>query len=185
MDYTTPVKMLCGTHILTGCDRGWDGDARTLKFELDGNTYVAAENPDDGWRSCLRGLGFSDEPCVNKIPPTQVSCAMEYPKENADDYAELNELLVMRDTLTGVPVIEIGTLHADGWYPYCVLEWHPENLACNMVKLQSTPEHVVLCRDCKHFIPDTDDTQHGDCDVWSDRIWCDFFCGFGQRGINE
>lgn len=39
---------------------------------------------------------------------------------------------------------------------------------------------IVRCKDCKHFIPDTDDTQHGDCDVWSERTWCDFFCGFGR-----
>jgi hypothetical protein len=36
------------------------------------------------------------------------------------------------DVVTGKVVLEVGTDNTEDYYPYCVMNWSPENLACNV-----------------------------------------------------
>ena len=46
------------------------------------------------------------------------------------DY-ENNDILVFVDFENGKEILEIGTGNYDDYYPYCVLNYYPENMSCN------------------------------------------------------
>ena len=54
---TTPFSNLVGRHVLTGVDQGiieiYGEEGNWVSFTLDGVTYTATEDPDDGYRSYL------------------------------------------------------------------------------------------------------------------------------------
>ena len=131
------LKDLCGTHILRGIEIGGRehaiyGDYKELcnyiKFQLDNTVYLAIENPDDGYRSFCEDLVTEDVPCKIHIPDVLVLCSMK-----DDNKYEKNDILVLTDCETGKTVLEVGTANTDDYYPYCIFEWHPENLACNAI----------------------------------------------------
>lgn len=127
---------LCGKHILSGIERGvvqitrysyHTDDANYTKFCLDGVNYMALEDPDDGYRSYLTELYTVDEPCQTIIPPTEVLGVME----DDTNYGKMDVLRFI-DIITSKVVLRVGTADTDDYYPYCVQEWIPENLACNI-----------------------------------------------------
>lgn len=128
------LESLVGEHELSGVDmtklaeKGeWNDDyASVCVFVLDGRTYTATEDPDDGYRSCMRSLVEGGE-VMNRFPPQRVLCSMR--TEGA--YGSKDETLVMRDAVTGKEVLEIGTDNTDDYYPSFVANFRPENMACN------------------------------------------------------
>lgn len=131
------LKELVGKHFLSGIERGRTErksffgatDMRdSIKFCLDGVNYVAVEDPCDGWRSFCEELEISEIPCKIQIPKTEVLCTM---KPDDDRCGVNNDVLVLTDCETGLVVLEVGTANTNDYYPYCVMEWTPENLSCN------------------------------------------------------
>lgn len=128
------LKDLCGKHILQGIDRknytrveyGREITSEAVWFRLDNVTYLAAEDPDDGYRSMCEELAIVEEEPRFKVPDIQVFCDMK-PNGRFED----NEILVIRDANNGKVVLEIGTDYYDSYYPVFVCEYHPENLSCN------------------------------------------------------
>lgn len=128
------LKDLIGKHILSGIEvgkkivgnYGYEELCNYIKFTIDDTTYMALEDPDDGYRSYMRELIIVKEECQTKLPNISVCCHM---KENSD--YEYNNILVFVDVNSGKEILEIGTENYDDWYPYCVLEYHPENMFCN------------------------------------------------------
>ena len=128
---------LIGAHALTGVDMStermetWASsgrfeDCNVINFTLDGITYTACEDPDDGYRSSLRYLRQSDEPTKNQFAPVRVVGRM---KENGSH--EVHNVLQLVDVLTGGIVLEVGTGNADDYYPYFVGSFYPQEMAPN------------------------------------------------------
>ncbi len=128
------LKDICGKRILQGIDRkdykrteyGEEITSDAVWFRLDNVTYLAAEDPDDGYRSMCEEIVIVDEIPRFKIPDVPVFCEMK-PNGRFED----NEILVIRDANNGKVVLEIGTDYLDIYYPAFVCEYHPENLSCN------------------------------------------------------
>lgn len=124
------LKELAGDHVLTGYDTGaydtgdkYEPTAARARFVLDGVTYEAQEDPDDGYRSHMRELKVSDEKVANTFPPVRVTCSHRDRGEyDADDVLEI------RNAATGAIVLEVGTESVDDYYPSFRNEWHPEAL---------------------------------------------------------
>jgi hypothetical protein len=128
------LKDLVGLHELSGVDTTtvkvkWGDhyeDANVVRFVLDGKTYKAIEDPDDGYRSYCKELEVCDEVVSNKFPPQKVMGKM---KDNDTD--SINDTIQFIDVVTGKVVLEVGTDNTHDYYPYCVMNFSPENLACN------------------------------------------------------
>lgn len=129
---TVPFSTLVGRHVLTGVDRGfteiYGEESNWVSFTLDGVTYTAIEDPDDGYRSYLMdNLAISKKECINTFPPVAVVCRMV----EKDKYWEECSVLVFEDARTHKQVLAIGTACTDDYYPYCVMEYCPENFYYN------------------------------------------------------
>ena len=91
-DYT-PLR---GTHIWSGIEVGKVDDeddynaGLCFKFTLDGITYLAIEDEDDGYRSFMRELQVSSESCNTPLPDILVWC--EYEDENERDILKIYEV---------------------------------------------------------------------------------------------
>jgi hypothetical protein len=53
-------------------------------------------------------------------------------KMKDNDTYSVNDTIQFIDVVTGKVVLEVGTDNTDDYYPYCVMNWYPENLACNV-----------------------------------------------------
>lgn len=134
------LKDLVGRHILSGIETGqvkrtifgYEEECNYIKFTLDGVHYMAVEDPDDGYRSYLYDLEISDTPCRYPLPDVAVECHMR--PDDVEHY-EVNDILVFVDVKNGKEVLAIGTGNTDDYYPYCVLDYIPENLSCNEGKV--------------------------------------------------
>jgi len=132
------LKDLVGEHELSGVDTTtervkkygyYHEDCEVVRFVIDGKTYKAIEDPDDGYRSYLMELEVTDEKVINSFPPQKVIGKM---KDDSD--WEKNDTIQFIDATTKKVVLEVGTDNTDAYYPYCVLHWSPENLAINAGK---------------------------------------------------
>ncbi len=130
------LKDLVGKHILQGIELGMEPNLSDwvyfeqrhfILFRLDGVTYKATEDPDDGYRSYMRELQIVEDviPRVT-LPDVEVVGCM-----HPDDKWEKFNVIEFNDAKNGKCVLAIGTGNTDDYYPYCVLEYTPENLACN------------------------------------------------------
>ncbi len=131
------LKDLIGKHILTGVDL-WNKkvkesygdyyeDCECVSFVLDGVTYTAIEDPEDGYRSCMSEIGISKNDVVKNIfPPVEVLV-----REMSDDDYEENEAIEFIDTQNGKIILTVGTKNINDYYPYFVSEFVPENMSIN------------------------------------------------------
>jgi len=124
---------LVGGHYLSGLDSDimrpeeeWQEDCNVFRFVLDGKTYKAIEDPSDGYRSYLRALEVTDEPVQYNFPPQKVIGKM---KAN-EEYSQ-NDVIEFYDATTNDLVLAIGTDNYNDYYPCCILDWRPQNLAIN------------------------------------------------------
>lgn len=127
------LNELVGMHQLTGVDldnasiKTWGDNfenCQVINFVLDGQTYTATEDPEDGYRSCMREIVASDHEVKNKF-----SC--EVLGKMREDKYEKNDVLELIDAITGKVVLSVGTGNTDDYYPYWVAEFTPENMASN------------------------------------------------------
>lgn len=125
------LTSLCGLHKLSGVGRrgvasdsyAWRASVNQFLFTLDGVTYAATEDENDGYRSCMDKLEILDAKPVIMFDPVDVLCRME----NGDNC----DILEMIDIRNGKTVLRVGTDYPDSYYPCFVSEWIPENLYCN------------------------------------------------------
>lgn len=110
-----------GYHILSGVDYegGIDG-ANAIRFRIDGVIYIAMEDREDGYRSCMGSLEVSDLPMNNTFRGIPVIGVVT---------KTINEdILSFVSVKTGKEVLAIGTDYGDSWYPCYVSSWTPENM---------------------------------------------------------
>lgn len=114
-------KDLCGNHIFQGIEisnkkhigmYGDEEDVGVIKFMLDGITFEAMEDPDDGYRSYCSDIVISNEKPKYTFPDNRILCKM---KPN-DDYE--HDVLMGINPNTGCVIFEIGTLYIDDYYPW-------------------------------------------------------------------
>lgn len=105
--------------------------ANVCAFVLDGKTYSAIEDENDGYRSALGEL-LEDGECTNMFP---VPCYVICRHMERDEHNMLCDTLVMTDIFTGQVVLEVGTDNSDDYYPSFVNSFHPEAMASNMYKV--------------------------------------------------
>ena len=129
------LKDLCGKHIFSGCqlctEKNTDkysfyDSCNVCLFTLDGITYKAIEDPDDGWRSYCSSIEISNVKPKYSFEGIEVDCSMK-----PDDINGYHNILVVKDTITEKVVLEVGTGNIGDWYPYCHFSYHPENMVCN------------------------------------------------------
>lgn len=131
------LEKLTGKHILSGIELGQkevrDSWGYTIgnfvKFTLDGVTYIALENPDDGYRSYMEELEIVDEVCKTKLPDIEVVCSMRH--DHTAHLGQDDDILSFVDANNGKEILAIGTANTNDYYPYCVFEYTPENMSCN------------------------------------------------------
>ena len=128
MSVEVEFESLVGKHILSGVEsssmkstseysRG--EECNCMKFVLDGVTYIAIEDPDDGYRSSLGSLVVSDSTVSNRFKGIEVIGRVRGTEDG---------ILEFIDTRNGNTILEVGTDHSDNYYPYFVANWNPENL---------------------------------------------------------
>ena len=129
---------LVGERVLDGVDRLTEsvkksyGDryeqCEVLRFRLDGITYMAIQDPSDGYRSCLGAFRIDETEVKNTFPPARVLV-----RKLIDRYAGGPEadLLEMTCVATGKQILVVGTDHADDYYPSFVADFQPAHLPCN------------------------------------------------------
>lgn len=130
---TTLLKSLVGKHTLSGVDRqsiridfAWLKDAEQINFVLDGITYTAVEDPEDGYRSCLHRIFVSDSPVINVFPDVPVIGKMR----ESSNY-EVNETIEFYDIENGKLILAVGTNNTDDYYPYWVADFNPQDIHYN------------------------------------------------------
>lgn len=136
---TINLTDLVGPHILSGVDRDttevqrWGDEfikAQVLRFTLDGVTYMAVEDPDDGYRSSLDYVAISERPCSRQFEGVAVVGRMKVngPGEEDDLSYQKNHTLQFFHATTGKLVLEAGTDNTDDYYPWYVAAFYEENL---------------------------------------------------------
>ncbi len=129
---TIKLEKLTGKHILSGVDfdtlevKTWGENfekAQAIRFILDGKTYIAVEDPDDGYRSSMDYLILSEISCVKTFEGVKVLGRMK-----SDGEWEKNNTLEFVNISNGKLVLAVGTDNISDYYPWYVAEFHPENL---------------------------------------------------------
>lgn len=132
------LKDLIGKRVLTGVDfeeiagdeDNYYENSSVCRFCLDGVVYVAAEDPSDGYRSCMKDITVSENAEIkNSFEGVEV-LAIYVSKEGYDDA----DILSLLDTATAKEVLRVGTRNTDDYYPCYVANFQPENMAINIGK---------------------------------------------------
>ena len=130
------LKDLIGKHYLSGVEygsekykdsySGYEDDRQYVMFVLDEITYLASEDPEDGYRSCCNELKITEKEVKNIFQSIEVLCKMR-----SDDNCEEYDVLEIYDINTSELVLAIGTGNINDYYPYFEFEYHPENMILN------------------------------------------------------
>lgn len=131
------LKDLIGKHVLTGVDC-YNEDIQSeygsstyhgqhISFVLDGLTYTAMEDDNDGYRSAMRDLKVSTHEMKNTFAPEEVVGKIR----TKGEYNSTDDVLELISAKTGKIVLEIGTENVDDYYPGFVSNFRPENLSAN------------------------------------------------------
>ena len=97
-----------------------------FRVVFDGKTYEMTEDESDGYRSYLDEVVETSEKVDNAFQEIEVECVYK-----RDDYYDIVEVY---DKQNKKQILVFGTENCDDYYPYCVLDWKPENLSINEVK---------------------------------------------------
>ena len=124
-----PLRLqdLVGVHVLTAVDINGETDHRlpnNVVFTLDKKTYLAVEDPSDGYRSSMDYIALTDTRPENRFKGVKVLARInEY-----DEYGNKSELLDVINLETGMLILRIGTSRVNDYYPSWVAEFSKENL---------------------------------------------------------
>src|SRR3990167_9304279 len=120
----TQLSDLVGSRTLSGVDFTPDeNNGSSVVFVLGGVAFKATEDPSDGYRSYLSELEETTKYIKNMFPPCIVVGHHEGPVDSG--------ILTLTDVTTGKDVLKVGTENEYDYYPWCVIEYTPENMAVN------------------------------------------------------
>ena len=127
------IHLLSGVEnvIISGQDVWCSEDINGVALIIDGITYVAYEDPDDGYRSY--GSFYRSNVEVKNTFPAQRVEAVNIEWDAVDDYGweSTGEKLILIDCVTHEVILEVGTDTSDHYYPMAIFHWYPENMAIN------------------------------------------------------
>jgi hypothetical protein len=129
---TVEMNDLLGNHVLSGVETDYveykDPDSysdqdhvNVIRFVLDGVTYMALEDPEDGYRSCLGEILIVDDKVKNTFEPIEVVC------QRIDDPEKYDVLRMINPSISRI-VVEFGTDYSDSYYPSFVSSFSPRYL---------------------------------------------------------
>ena len=130
------LKELVGEHVLDAVDFSSEKveiwgyqyeDCQVVRFRLDGKVFTVAEDPEDGYRSSMKYIIVTEEPISNVFAP--ISVIGRHSAEG--EYGQQDDVLELVDVLTGLVVLEVGTMDTDDYYPRFVASFHPEAMVTN------------------------------------------------------
>lgn len=128
------LRDLVGLHMLSGVDFNTThvdnidrSEANVINFVLDGVTYSAIEDPNDGYRSSMEDIVVATATVTNTFAPVQVMCVI---REN-NGWREYHDLLDCYDVKNGKRVLSVGTDRNDSYYPSFVSDFTPGNMHIN------------------------------------------------------
>ena len=135
MNENIELTSLVGLHKLSAVGFKEEGtkewsynEPRTVMlFTLDGKTYKATEDDDDGYRSMMGSLVLTDESPEEKFDPIEVLC--RHVIEHEGSYGGEDDMLQFIDVKTGAIILEVGTENVGDYYPGFVATFHKERLA--------------------------------------------------------
>lgn len=144
MNFNDGINSILGKHKLQGfeylsnycykdlCNNKDVIDTEALLIKLDNINYVFPKNPYDyiDNKSCLDfyNVKIIDREPINTIPDIEVNVI------NASSYDFIG--IEIYDCITEKLIIRLGTDNCVGLYPTCIIQYCPENLSCNFVKVQ-------------------------------------------------
>lgn len=101
---------------------------------LNGEKYIMAEDPSDGYRSY--GIIFQDEDveCINTFPPQEVVVESKVTEITEHFYSRVDEMMTIKNPFTNKIIIELGTEDMEDYYPVGIFHYYPENLPINKEK---------------------------------------------------
>jgi len=128
------LKELIGLKKLSGVsnenirlDQRWEDDenfdASSISFILNGTTYTATEDHNDGYRSAMGELSIDKYQCKNIFEPIDVLCIY---KSTSGSYNNCDILQMYG--MNGELLLEVGTDNDDDYYPSFVSYFKPENI---------------------------------------------------------
>ena len=129
------LKKLVGKHFLDAVDFNTKrvkedygdgyGDCQTISFRLHGKVYTAVEDPEDGYRSCMKHIKVSTTYKMKNIfSPIEVLGRHKI----GGEYGQTSDILELISTINGETILEVGTKNADDYYPSFVANFNTENL---------------------------------------------------------
>jgi hypothetical protein len=137
MEDNMQLSDLVGEHILDAVDfevekiddyRGYLKDCNVMRFRLDGVVYVAVEDPEDGYRSCMRDLKMADpESMRNVFQPVKVLAR----HRTIGSYGDQDDVLELVDVENWKVILEAGTEALGDYYPGFVARFTPEDMSTN------------------------------------------------------
>lgn len=134
------LKELVGTHSLDAVDfstksiETWGDsfeDCQVCRFRLDGITYMAIEDPNDGYRSTMEELGI-DKGAKMKNVFSAIDVVSRHRTKGS--YGNEDDILEILDVNSGKRILEVGTESIDDYYPSYVANFHPENIGVTPIK---------------------------------------------------
>lgn len=132
---TVELKSLEGRKMFSGIDRETVSkqryrdecdDIEQVTFILDGVTYRAQENPDDGYRSSMEGLEIVEDAVKNVFAPIEVNVIHRAKGEGS--YSGEDDIIELRRVSDNALILELGTDNIDDYYPSYVCNFTAENL---------------------------------------------------------
>lgn len=124
---------LVGEHVLSGAVYANDYSGfNAMLFILDGQTYLAACDPDDGYRSYLGSFFKTDRKCPQNLPDIRIEIQHKAVREQISAYERRDYkgyVFVIKDARFREDLImELGTDYSEDYYPCCVMHYMPENV---------------------------------------------------------
>lgn len=111
-DHLLGARFLSGVDFIPG-----DDDPAQIRFVLDGVTYAAIEDPDDGYRSALEGVFICKDKIANTFSPVPVVVSR---LDDSNIYTIAHP--------DGRVIVEFGTDNSDDYYPCFVGRFDPTAL---------------------------------------------------------
>jgi hypothetical protein len=127
------LKDLVGPHEMLqaarpGINHPFDGSKDGIAFCLDDKVYLAFEDDNDGYRSCMGALFVADAEAYNLWSPDYIrrKVVCRHLTQNNDKYdTSPCDILEVIDVENGHCWLRVGTENIDDYYPSFIAVWTP------------------------------------------------------------
>ena len=120
---TETLDGICGKHIFYGCEQIFEEPARVI-INLSGTNYEFIENKNEDYRSYCEFIGVTDYEPKYKISEGVFVTVKKCEHEKIEG-------IEIFDCETKEIILTIATNYTEDYYPVCVFEYTPENMAIN------------------------------------------------------